>query len=582
MLEHYLLSSTAPIFGGVFADSEITRTMDSSTRTCGNCKKEAGAGTALRPCSQCKQVRYCGQECQMHHWKIHKTECKKVAPACINVTPSHSKDSTIVAASSEASVAVDDILDGAFDELARTKTTKFKVAASTPLTASNPATISPKSLSTGATLGVSNQITHLMTPSQKAVSIGADVAMSNPTLLHTKPTHSLQTAAQNEKSDRTKPSTPTTPARKSVSAGATFRDSFDEPPPLFMISLPSRFSEYWTAQTQVGEAVASSVEVGEALELLMSIEKRVLSGKASWSTVRGTAEFGSAEKRLKDASARQEPFALFLLGMIYKGELWQKNKKVSKALTYLGDSASIGYVPAMFQLGVLHVQGKNTNEALKWLERAAVKGHSGAQTGLGQLYLAGAFGVPMDLGASFYWLHLALENGDAANAGTALSRLGHVYQRTGGLIHASKILKCHTLAANAGISLSQFELAQFYNGALGFQENLPLAFDWALKAATAGLVVAQAFLSQMYEYGRGTAVDIGAALTWCKKAADTGDPAALHNFGRFHFLGIGVPRSPSTAFKYFSSGAEKGNEHSHLTLGQMYLHGDGVVSLHLL
>jgi tetratricopeptide (TPR) repeat protein len=29
-------------------------------------------------CSKCKQVRYCGRECQLKHWPIHKRICKKV------------------------------------------------------------------------------------------------------------------------------------------------------------------------------------------------------------------------------------------------------------------------------------------------------------------------------------------------------------------------------------------------------------------------------------------------------------------------------------------------------------------------
>ena len=39
----------------------------------------AGAGAPLykrlRPCARCKEVRYCNRECQMKHWKEHKTSC---------------------------------------------------------------------------------------------------------------------------------------------------------------------------------------------------------------------------------------------------------------------------------------------------------------------------------------------------------------------------------------------------------------------------------------------------------------------------------------------------------------------------
>ena len=52
----------------------------SSSLTCANCGvAEAVGGGALKPCSRCKAVVYCGKECQLQHWKKaggHKAECK--------------------------------------------------------------------------------------------------------------------------------------------------------------------------------------------------------------------------------------------------------------------------------------------------------------------------------------------------------------------------------------------------------------------------------------------------------------------------------------------------------------------------
>ena len=47
--------------------------------TCANCGvAEAAGGGALKPCSRCKAVVYCGKECQAKHWKEggHKAMCK--------------------------------------------------------------------------------------------------------------------------------------------------------------------------------------------------------------------------------------------------------------------------------------------------------------------------------------------------------------------------------------------------------------------------------------------------------------------------------------------------------------------------
>ncbi len=42
---------------------------------CGNCGDQAGGN--LSTCSSCKNVRYCGRECQRQHWPVHKKACKK-------------------------------------------------------------------------------------------------------------------------------------------------------------------------------------------------------------------------------------------------------------------------------------------------------------------------------------------------------------------------------------------------------------------------------------------------------------------------------------------------------------------------
>eukprot|EP01122_Echinamoeba_exundans_P004502 TRINITY_DN14558_c0_g1_i1.p1 TRINITY_DN14558_c0_g1~~TRINITY_DN14558_c0_g1_i1.p1 ORF type:complete len:219 (+),score=31.46 TRINITY_DN14558_c0_g1_i1:130-786(+) len=42
--------------------------------TCAKC----GNPNNLMQCSGCKRVRYCGRECQVSHWKVHKAACKRL------------------------------------------------------------------------------------------------------------------------------------------------------------------------------------------------------------------------------------------------------------------------------------------------------------------------------------------------------------------------------------------------------------------------------------------------------------------------------------------------------------------------
>ena len=48
-----------------------------SSPLCASCGAESGPGAAaLKPCSRCKAVSYCGKECQRAHWKAgHKAAC---------------------------------------------------------------------------------------------------------------------------------------------------------------------------------------------------------------------------------------------------------------------------------------------------------------------------------------------------------------------------------------------------------------------------------------------------------------------------------------------------------------------------
>jgi hypothetical protein len=41
-----------------------------------HCSNPGCAGAGLKKCTGCKQVRYCGQQCQLAHWPAHKANCK--------------------------------------------------------------------------------------------------------------------------------------------------------------------------------------------------------------------------------------------------------------------------------------------------------------------------------------------------------------------------------------------------------------------------------------------------------------------------------------------------------------------------
>jgi ankyrin repeat protein len=42
-----------------------------------HCSNTSCSGAGIMKCTGCKQVRYCGKECQLAHWQAHKADCKR-------------------------------------------------------------------------------------------------------------------------------------------------------------------------------------------------------------------------------------------------------------------------------------------------------------------------------------------------------------------------------------------------------------------------------------------------------------------------------------------------------------------------
>lgn len=44
-----------------------------------HCSNPACSGAGITKCTGCKKARYCGQPCQLAHWKVHKVACKEAS-----------------------------------------------------------------------------------------------------------------------------------------------------------------------------------------------------------------------------------------------------------------------------------------------------------------------------------------------------------------------------------------------------------------------------------------------------------------------------------------------------------------------
>jgi hypothetical protein len=55
------------------APAEQTAYLEAKT----HCSSPVCSGAGLLKCTGCKQARYCGEACQLAHWKVHKADCRR-------------------------------------------------------------------------------------------------------------------------------------------------------------------------------------------------------------------------------------------------------------------------------------------------------------------------------------------------------------------------------------------------------------------------------------------------------------------------------------------------------------------------
>ena len=65
--------TAADISREVRASAEQTAYLEAKT----HCSSPGCGGAGIMKCTGCRQARYCGEVCQLAHWKAHKADCKR-------------------------------------------------------------------------------------------------------------------------------------------------------------------------------------------------------------------------------------------------------------------------------------------------------------------------------------------------------------------------------------------------------------------------------------------------------------------------------------------------------------------------
>jgi ankyrin repeat protein len=66
-------STAAKLSREVGASAEQTAYLEAKT----HCSNSGCSGAGIKKCTGCKQARYCGEACQLGHWKAHKADCRR-------------------------------------------------------------------------------------------------------------------------------------------------------------------------------------------------------------------------------------------------------------------------------------------------------------------------------------------------------------------------------------------------------------------------------------------------------------------------------------------------------------------------
>ena len=92
-LMQHPMASRIPKPGIVTASQEhLTQTGLRNMSKCSFCDQFSAA---LKKCARCHKVEYCGRECQLKHWPIHKSACKASDTNPENSTPTQNKASSL-------------------------------------------------------------------------------------------------------------------------------------------------------------------------------------------------------------------------------------------------------------------------------------------------------------------------------------------------------------------------------------------------------------------------------------------------------------------------------------------------------
>ena len=201
--------------------------------------------------------------------------------------------------------------------------------------------------------------------------------------------------------------------------------------------------------------------------------------------------------------------------------------------------------------------------------KLAQQGDAEAQYRLGEFFLKGLEGVPVDAQKALEWYFKAAEQGhESAKEFICFAGTYFDENKFDALCTSFKdILK---RAKDGNVEAQREAGFRLWLGIEGAPQDYKQSFNWLLKAAAQGDAAAQYMISVFYSSGYGVEVSKSEAFKWCKKSAEQGHESAQLDLGHMYSNGSGVSENLIEAFKWYKKAAINGNPKAQYITGIFY------------
>ena len=303
-----------------------------------------------------------------------------------------------------------------------------------------------------------------------------------------------------------------------------------------------------------------------------------------------------------------DPTALYWLAVCHDNGTGVERDLV-RAFELFQESAKLGYLPAVCDLGVCYENGQGTEKdldrAIRCYRHAAEEGYAQGQCNLGPC-ITSAWGWRRTTGrrpgsspkrrssnihgrsscwacamsSATAWSRMPKRrrfcNQEAGKGGSAegLCALGVLHHAGKGVEkNDRRAAELFRQAAELGLPRAQLFLGHCYDDGMGVDQSPPQAVEWFRQAAQTGYPDAVMQLGLCYLYGHGTATDEKQAAELFQQAASAGNIRAMNELGLCYEAGRGVEKDIHRAAELYRQAAQSGMAAAQCNLGVLYREG---------